>query len=674
MRKRVLYITMSSLLLNGCVNDNDFTVPDINCVESEITITNSIAQVKDMAGFGLVEFTEDIIISGFVISSDAAGNIYKTISIQDKAEDPTAGIRIAVDQNNTYTQYPVGRKIFIKLKGLAMGYNRGVLEIGKAAGTQIERIPLQEIDQHIIRSCSTVEIVPKKVQMSALYNDLTDLLVQFENVQFRKEDFGKAFANVDNTNSVDRAVTQVTNNCELLSEITLRNSGFSIFKNEDLPQGRGELTGVLTKYYSEYQLLLRDVDDLNFNQEHCDISSTMHATLSFEQLVAMYQGTRVEFGVDIPYVVEGYVISSDREGNFKEVLFVQDATENPMGGIRVLHEETALHERFQTGVHVFIKLNRLYMDRVDGVLTIGYPDGDALTKIEESHLENYVVTTGENFAIIPKVTDISELTAEIYQNNLVTIEAVQLVSEEVGRAFAFYSGTDAGIRTLETCGDLQQISVVTDGNAAFANTKFPVGKGSVTGVLYRSGAQLLLQPRFLEDISLEGTREICPVIVPKILITEIADPVNSTGARFVELYNAGVHAIALDGWQLNKYINGAITKTSIDLSGHILYPNAFMVVANSGFEGVFDIQPNLVSSSLSGNGDDVYELEDNLGDIQDVFGVVGVDGSGTDWEYTDGRAIRNSGITSPSSEFTITEWTVLTPDQQAPSDFNPYKR
>ncbi len=674
MKKRSLLFIMFSILLNSCVQDANYSVPEIHCDTTEIALTNTIQQIKDMAGFGLTEFTDELVIEGYVVSSDAAGNIYKSISIQDAVENPLAGIRIAVDQTNTYTQYPVGRKVFVKLKGLAIGYSGGTLEIGKAAGAEIVRIPNTEVSQHIIRSCETFEIVPKKVQILELNNDLVDVLVQFENVQFRTEDFGKAYAEVNTTNSVDRIVSQVSEDCALLSEMTLRNSGFSNFKSNELPQGRGEIMGVLTKYYSQYQLLLRHIEDVDLTEQHCGIGSALQPTISFQQILDLYKGTRVEFGVAVPYIIEGYIISSDREGNFRNALFVQDAVENPLGGIQILHDEENLFEQFRIGDRVLVKLNRLYLDSVNGVLTLGFADGESVGAIEDETFESFVVQTHENFEIIPLSKTLSELSATLCQNILIELKEVQLIQEELGNAFAFYSGTNNGVRTVETCGVLQRMTVFTEGTASFASTKFPDGKGTITGVLYRVDTKLQLQPRFLEDAVLDAERELCPVIVPKIIITEIADPENSTGARFVELYNAGIHAIALDGWKLNKYTNGALVKTSIELSGHILYPDNFLVVSNSGFESVFGMQSTLVSSTISGNGDDMYELEDSIGAVQDVYGVLGLDGTGSDWEYTDGRAVRNYNVTTPTARFAIEEWTIFSTDQQAPLDFGPFER
>ena len=60
----------------------------------------------------------DVVIEGYVVSSDKSGNIYKSISIQDKYENPTAAIKIAVDQTDLYTKYNVGRKVYVNLKGL----------------------------------------------------------------------------------------------------------------------------------------------------------------------------------------------------------------------------------------------------------------------------------------------------------------------------------------------------------------------------------------------------------------------------------------------------------------------------------------------------------------------------------------------------------------------------
>ena len=95
-----LTVLLTVLLTNSCVDSNDYSAPIVNCEAPVLQVTNTIGQIKEMAGFGIVEFTEDIIIEGYVVSSDESGNIYKSIFIQDLPENPTAAICIVLDQTN----------------------------------------------------------------------------------------------------------------------------------------------------------------------------------------------------------------------------------------------------------------------------------------------------------------------------------------------------------------------------------------------------------------------------------------------------------------------------------------------------------------------------------------------------------------------------------------------
>ncbi len=78
--------------LTSCVEDSAYDTPQINCQELSPTIvaTGTIAQIKAMYTTAMVKFETDIIIEGYVVSSDQSGNIYKILSIQDKPENPTA--------------------------------------------------------------------------------------------------------------------------------------------------------------------------------------------------------------------------------------------------------------------------------------------------------------------------------------------------------------------------------------------------------------------------------------------------------------------------------------------------------------------------------------------------------------------------------------------------------
>ncbi|MBK5209231.1 MAG: lamin tail domain-containing protein, partial [Flavobacteriaceae bacterium] len=95
--------------------------------------------------------------------------------------------------------------------------------------------------------------------------------------------------------------------------------------------------------------------------------------------------------------------------------------------------------------------------------------------------------------------------------------------------------------------------------------------------------------------------------------------------------------------------------------------------------------PDIETTYISGNGNDVYELVDNTGARIDIFGVIGEDGNGTNWEYLDGRAVRKLTISSPNPVFTASEWLIYSAvsnpkitnpnsPQNAPDNFNPRVR
>ncbi|MHB1145969.1 MAG: DUF5689 domain-containing protein [Lutibacter sp.] len=666
-----------------CVKDGDFETPNVDCTEPQITATTTIQQVKEMYTFGGAKIIEtDIIMEGYVVSSDKSGNIYKSISIQDKPENPTAAIKISINQTNIYTRYNVGRKIYIKLKGLAVGYSFGSVQIGVATGDGLVGILGSELDKYIVRSCEVAEIIPKKVAISALNKSMLEMLIEIENVQFKSGDLGKAYGNADNTATVNRVLESVDNSCNFLDEVILRNSGYASFKNNLLPEGKGSVVAIFSNYYDDFQLYLRDMDDVKFTETRCIESNAFQLNITLKSVKEMYQGTMVEFGVSNNYIVEGYVISSDESGSFEKKLVIQDAVENATAGIQILIGKTAFFEQYKVGDKVFVKLNKLYMNKKDGVLTIGFPKATAIAEIEETQIADFIYNSGENFAIIPKEISISEVLNPAFENTLVKVKNVQLAQNELGSAFTYFSGTNNGFRTLETCNESTKLSVFTNGKATFSNELFPQGKGTITGVLSN-----VLELRNALDVVFSESYETCVVFIPKIMITEVADPNNNVSARFVELHNAGETAVNLTGWKLNKYLNGATTVsgTPLALTGIVIPPGGFAIIAGTEYKILFNNIPDIETTYISGNGDDIYELVNNTGARIDIFGTVGQDGNGTNWEYEDGRATRNLAVLVPNPIFTISEWTIYSAasnslitnpssPQNAPAGFNPRMR
>ena len=102
-----------------------------------------------------------------------------------------------------------------------------------------------------------------------------------------------------------------------------------------------------------------------------------------------------------------------------------------------------------------------------------------------------------------------------------------------------------------------------------------------------------------------------------------------------------------------RYSNGATSSSAtVSLSnyGATLGAGDVLVVAKnqSSFESRFGTSLNVIySSTVDVNGDDALALEDASGTILDVFGEIGVDGSGTAWEYENTCANRDGAAYLP---------------------------
>ena len=114
----------------------------------------------------------------------------------------------------------------------------------------------------------------------------------------------------------------------------------------------------------------------------------------------------------------------------------------------------------------------------------------------------------------------------------------------------------------------------------------------------------------------------------QLIITELADPNNNAGARFVELTNIGQDSFDLTGYNLIRWTNGAAAPTGngADLSSYgPVAPGGVLTFAkdSSEFETVYGFAPTakLVTGGVTdSNGDDQIALRNGT-TIYDIFGV-----------------------------------------------------
>ena len=146
--KKTTILTLALVIsFLGCQQKDLFEIPSelgneqnvqLNQLLSDIENGNksliSIQQAKDYFVSGSVNtFSSDLVIKGYVVSSDASGNFYKELFLQDSSTNPTSSIHLMIDQVDSYNMFNFGREVYIDLKGLFIGESRsgnGVISVG----------------------------------------------------------------------------------------------------------------------------------------------------------------------------------------------------------------------------------------------------------------------------------------------------------------------------------------------------------------------------------------------------------------------------------------------------------------------------------------------------------------------------------------------------------------
>jgi len=657
---KLIMLTVLAFTFNSCVEDGDFSIPSVNVEDPGLTATNTIQSVRDMLVYSnaVIDFEktvgENLIIEGYVVSSDESGNIYKTISIQDSPENPTAAIQLAVDATDTYSFYEVGRKVYVKLNGLGLHSNNGVLEIGQLNGTSVDRISASSYKDIIVRSTETATITPLVLNSIA---DITDshvnMLIQLNDMRSVEEN--TTYANTNNTYSVNRYFES----CADREQIIMRNSGFADFKAQSIPAKRGSIVAVLGKYRNDFQLFIRDTNDVMFSDDYdCNSNAT---EVSLADVKALYTGSETTITQNLKIKV---VITSDLAADNLHALsaFAQDAT----AGIALRFSGD---HNLNLGDEVEIAVGGAKLSEYNDLLQLNISPSSIISQ-----------TAGT--LPTPEVITFAQALTGDYEGKLVQIDGVQFNDNT-----KTYNGNN---ELIAECDGTPLIAYIRS-SATFASNNVSDKKGTITGVMtvYRGTPQIYLRNEadvnFTEDYTTCGGGG---TTTNAIFFSELADPNNNANARFIELYNSGTDAIDLTGWVIRRYTNDATSSTSsIDLSGQTIAAGSTFVIAKNAteFSTVYGVTADMESTSAAAdsNGDDQLELVDPSGAVIDIFGIIGEDGSGTNHEFEDGRANRKASVTQGNPTYTFSEWDIwndtgaagtTNAPQDAPGAFTPKVR
>ncbi|NJB36880.1 DUF5689 domain-containing protein [Croceivirga sp. JEA036] len=432
------------------------------------------------------------------------------------------------------------------------------------------------------------------------------------------------------------------------------------------------------------------VVDKDFEAPEQNCLAPWKPNTTYEAVKGLYKGETVQILQDL--VIEGYVTSSDQAGNFFSVLHFQDKPENPTDGMQLQLDVRATHLRYPPGSKITINLNDLYLGQSKGVYTLGGTfvafGATSVGRLPALKVPEHLFVSCEQGAIIPNKLALKDIDST-KTNTLVQFENMEFDATLLDSTYAQPQVTVD--RMLLNCQD-ETLMLKTSGFSDFSSAILPAGSGTITGVLLRERNDYFLVLR--DTLDVQFTKERCAAVITEftsdaLFFTELADPNNNADARFIELYYAGNENLSLNKWSIQRYTNANTEVSSvIDLSEIVLEPNTFLIIAKnaSEFERVYGFSPDMEAGSNSpadSNGDDNLFLVDPFGTVIDAFGVIGEDGTGTNHEFEDGKAIRNSNIIKANPIFSPEEWQVFndsgSPDtvnspQNAPEDFSPSQR
>ncbi len=272
--KPVLFAVFAAGVLTSCVNDDDYGIPNLECIDQDIAVTKTVQQIYDQATGSAVEYTADDIIEAYVVSSDRGGNFYKTLYLNSL--DGEVAFSLQVNQADLFSDFGVGRKVYVKLKGLYTQVRSNTLQIGALYNGNVGQIPTELYRDHIIRSCDVVEeeTLVNSITLAEVNDSYIGKLIEFDAVQFTDASLNQTYYNAANLDAGGQTLTYITDSAEETRQLPFRTGSFADYAGIQVASKSGKIRGVLTKFNTTYQFVSRYSTDLNLTEERIDDGGT----------------------------------------------------------------------------------------------------------------------------------------------------------------------------------------------------------------------------------------------------------------------------------------------------------------------------------------------------------------------------------------------------------------
>lgn len=442
--------------LSSC--KKDFDEPPADGVDPDITVNANISVIKALfyQPGTITRIDSDYVFEAIVVGDDHSGNIYKTMIVQDS----TSAISMEVDMSSFYTNYKIGRRIYVKCKGLYISDYNGLVQLGgyidnSSVPPSLGRIPQSLLDNYILKGKWNQDydtLVTNNVNNLDLSLD-QNKLVTLTGVKFASGNTCVTYADMLGQTSANRTMQDASGN-----QFFLRSSNFADFGSMLTPTGTGSITGIFQIYQTDRQFVIRDINDVQITGvcQTCTIntSDTSGTYINLDKMRCLFNSGVLT--IPAGKKIKGTVISDLTTNNINSRnVIIQDAS----GGILV---RFASNNTFALGDQIEVAVGGLSFYNYNGLL-----------EVDNTPNANATITTGLP-AVVPRSATIDQINnnGDAWQSTLVKI---------TGATLSGNSGT-YGTTTMVNQGS-SSVLLYTGSGATFSGQTYPTTTVSVTAIV-----------------------------------------------------------------------------------------------------------------------------------------------------------------------------------------------
>lgn len=494
----ITLISMGWIFSTSCVKKDFDAPPDSSGYDPKLTVNATIWKLKQLyySNLSPTLIDSDWTIAGLVVADDRSGNFYKQIVVQDS----TSGITVLIGKSSgLYSDYPIGRKIYIKCKGLYLGAYGGFIQLGGQPidGTSdLTDIPTASVGRYIVKANYPNPIVPKVVTLADIkftnaasqtdaQRRMLGTLIQIDSAEFIQDEVGLDYALDPNLSSgTDRNIEDCAG-----TKMVVRNSGYAKFRTAKLPAGKGRVWAIYSTYESGSkktpQLLLRDTTDLQLTGTRCGGIVILPAErVTIDSIRKMYTSNDIKLG---NYKIRGVVTTSVADSNISSGnLYIQDESNR---GIAVYFGSTSHNMKLGDSIEVNVSGDSLIVYR--GTLEIKASTSQ-ITKISSGASVTPIVVTLANLN--------ADLNNAVYNQRQYEGVLVKINNCTISGTPATYSGPLVADRSKTITDATGTITMYTLSKIPYTTTNYPTTPVSITAVATRFNTTNQIQIRKLSDV------------------------------------------------------------------------------------------------------------------------------------------------------------------------------